>query len=158
MVLATDCEDHCHLFGTGFRVAPWPTSTVVVGGYLLGIFVDALPDKLLSAVTDRYLGYWSNHFKAYMFLATDGMWITHLILSMFLGCVIALAAKGREMVATITLVLVFCGMLGAAVLVWAATGQALILWMVLWHAADWCAIVIGGAIVRTRRSAATTLP
>jgi hypothetical protein len=69
-----------------------------------------------------------------------------------------LAAKGRELVATMTLGFVFCAMFGVAVLVWAATGQALILWMLPWYVADWFAIVIGGAIVRMRRSAATIRP
>jgi hypothetical protein len=76
---------------------------------------------------------------------------------MFVGCAVALGAKGREMVATMTLSLVFCAMTGAAVLVLLATGKALILWMLPWNSADWLAIMIGGAIVRMRRSTVTNL-
>ncbi len=69
-----------------------------------------------------------------------------------------MAAKGREMVAAMALGLVLCAMTGAASLVLVARGHGLILWMLPWNFADWFAIVIGGAIIRTRRSVATTRP
>jgi len=145
-----------HLADNGFRVAPWSTAAAVVGGFLLHRFVSGLPDKVLSAVTDRYLMYWSTHFKAYIWML-NGMLIEHLVLSMFVGCVVALAAKGREMIATMTLALVPCALMGGA-LIWVATHRPLdVAWM-LWLFADPFAIVVGGAIVRTRRSAAKPLP
>jgi hypothetical protein len=148
-----------HLFGTGFRDAPWSTSAAVVGGYLLGAFLHGLPDKVLSAVTDTYLAYWSKHFKAYMFWATDGMLMAHVILSTLVGSMVALAAKGREMVATMTLGLILgaLGVAGSLAMV-ARTGDGSFLWIMLLQFADSFAMVIGGAIVRTRRSAATTRP
>lgn len=103
-----------HLVGAGFRGAPWSTTAAIVGGIFLLHFVGGLPDEVLSAVTDRYLTYWSNHFKAYMFWATDGMLIAHLILSMLVGCMVAVVARGREMVATMALSLILCGMVGFA--------------------------------------------
>ena len=146
------------LAGAGFRGAPWSTTAAVVGGLFLMHFVGGLPDKVLSAVTDRYLTYWSNHFKAYVFWATDGMLIAHLILSMFVGCMVAVAAKGREMVATMTLSLVLFGLAVPAYFAVVAEnwlmGEAL--WWMLFQCAGPFAIVIGGAIVRTRRSAATS--
>jgi hypothetical protein len=145
-----------HLADTGFRVAPWSTAAAVAGGFLLHRFVSGLPDKVLSAVTDRYLMYWSTHFKAYIWML-NGMLIEHLVLSMFVGCVVALAAKRREMIATMTLALVPCALMGGA-LIWVATHRPLdVAWM-LWLFADPFAIVVGGAIVRTRRSAAKPLP
>ena len=145
-----------HLVRIGFRGAPWSTTAAVIGGFLLHRFVSGLPDKLLSAVTDRYLAFWSTHFKAYIWML-NGMPIEHLIGSMFVGCVVALAAKGREMIATMTLALVFCTLIGAAV-VWVAAHRPMdVAWM-LWSCADPVAIVVGGAIVRMRRSAAATLP
>ena len=145
-----------HLADTGVRVAPWSTAAAVVGGFLLHRFVSGLPDKVLSAVTDRYLMYWSTHFKAYIWML-NGMLIEHLVLSMFVGCVVALAAKRREMIATMTLALVPCALMGGA-LIWVATHRPLdVAWM-LWLFADPFAIVVGGAIVRTRRSAAKPLP
>jgi hypothetical protein len=145
-----------HLFGTSFRVAPWSTTAAVVGGFLLHRFVSGLPDKLLSAVTDKYLFYWSAHFQAYMWIL-KGMLIAHLILWMFVGCMVAMVAKGREMVATMTLVLVQCALIGTA-WVWVAMHRPMgVAWM-LWSCAGPCAIVLGGAIVRMLRSAAKALP
>jgi hypothetical protein len=147
-----------HLAGTGFRVAPWSTAAAVVGGFLLLRFASGLPERAIFAVLHRYQVF-EHHFNAYVFFATDGIAIGHVIVSMFVGCIVALAAKGREMVATMTLGLVLCTLGVAAYLVWVArTGDTSILWMLPWHFADWTAIVIGGAIVRTRRSAATTRP
>jgi len=146
-----------HLVGNAFRVAPWLTAATVIGGLLLNRFVSGLPERTMFAVLHRYQVI-DHHFSAYVFFATDGIAIGHVITSMFVGCVVALATKGREMVATMTLGLVLCAMTGAAVLVWVATGQALNLWMLPWYIGDWFAIVIGGVIVRMRRSAATNLP
>jgi hypothetical protein len=149
-----------HLFGTGFRVAPWTTAAAVAGGYLLANFVHGLPDKVLLAVTNRYLGYWSNHLKAYMFWASDGMWAANLILSMFVGCMVALAAKGREMVATMTLAIVFSTMVGVAYFASVAKHWPMDLalsWM-LFQCSDKFAMIVGGVIVRTARSAARVRP
>ena len=144
-----------HLCGNGFRAAPWSTAAAVVGGFLLHRFVSGLPDKILSAVTDRYLAFWSTHFRAYIWML-KGMPIEHLVGSMFVGCVVALAAKGREMVATMTLALFLCALIGAAA-VWVAAHRPMDVAWLLWSCADPVAIVVGGAIVRMRRSAATPL-
>jgi hypothetical protein len=145
-----------HLGGTGFRGAPWSTAVAVIGGFVLHRFISGLPDKILSTVTDRYLAFWSTHFNAYVWML-NGMSIEHLIGAMFVGCVVALVAKGREMIATLTLALVLCVLIGAA-FVWIATHRPMdVAWM-LWSCADPLAIVIGGAIVRMRRSAAATPP
>jgi hypothetical protein len=149
-----------HLVIAAFRGAPWSTTAVVVGGFLLHRFVSGLPDKALSVVTDKYLIYWSNHFEAYKFWATDGMLIAQFIASLFVGCMVALVAKGREMVATMTLGFIYCAMVGFACVAWAATHwptSAGIQW-ILWSCASPFAIVVGGAIVRLTRSAVTTRP
>jgi hypothetical protein len=49
-------------------------------------------------------------------------------------------------------------MTGAAVLILLATGKTLALWMLPWYVADWLAIMIGGVIVRMRRSDTTDSP
>ena len=147
-----------HIFGTTFRVAPWSIASVVVGGFLLHRFVSGLPNRLLSAVTDKYLFYWSAHFQAYIWIL-KGMWPAQLILSMFVGCMVAFLAKGREMVATMTLVLVQFALIGSA-WVWVAMHRPVGMAWMLWSCADACAVVLGGAIVRTlrSRSAATARP
>ena len=142
-----------HLGGNGFRGAPWSTTAAVIGGFVLHRFVSGLPDKILSAVTDTYLAFWSTHFKAYIWML-NGMPIEQLIGTMFVGCVVAFAAKGREMIATMTLALVFCTLIGAA-FVWVAMYRSVDVAWLLCSCADPVALVIGGAIVRTRRAAAT---
>jgi len=147
-----------HLAGSGFRAAPWLTSAVVVGGFLLYGFVSGLPDKVLAAITDRYLTDWSAHFKTYMFVASDGMLIAHIMLSMFIGCLVALTAKGKEMVATMTLSLILCAMAGIVFVasiaqLWPTEDG---LWWMLAQLAGPFAILVGGAIVRSRRSISTT--
>jgi hypothetical protein len=146
-----------HLVGIGFRIAPWSTTAAVVGGFLLLRFGSGLPERAIFAVLRRYQVF-EHHFNAYVFFATEGIAIGHVIASMFVGCIVALAAKGREIVATMTLDLVLCAMTGAALLVLEARGHSLILWMLPWYFADWFAIVIGGVIVRESRSAMSRRP
>ena len=145
-----------HLVAAGFGTAPWSTTAAVIGGFLLHRFVHGLPDKLLRVVTDRYLAYWSTHFEIYMFWATGGMLIAHLIASVFIGCLVASATKRREMVATVTLALVL-GALGIiASLVWLVrTGDT---WMLVLQCSDALAVAVGGIIVRIGRTAVTTSP
>jgi hypothetical protein len=138
-----------HLFGAGFRAAPWSTAAAVVGGFFLLRLVSGLPEHGIFAVLRRYRVF-DHHFGSYVFLATDGVAVAHVMASMFVGCIVALAAKGREMVATMTLGLILGAMDGAASLVWVARGHGSFLWAVPWYFADLLAIVIGGAIVRTR--------
>lgn len=141
-----------HLFFRAFRGTPWSTSAAVAGGLLLSRFVFPLLEKAIFAVLDRY-DLFEHHFSAYMFFATDGIAFAHVVASMLVGCAAALAAKGREMVATMTLVLILCAMTGTA-LVWVASRNAAIPWgMMPWYLADWFAILIGGIIVRESRSA-----
>jgi|HubBroStandDraft_1064217.scaffolds.fasta_scaffold104814_1 hypothetical protein len=139
-----------HLAGAAFRSAPWTMAAAIVGGFLLHGFLSGLPEKFLSAVTDRYLMFWSAHFQAYTWVL-NGVGIAHLMASLLVGCMVALAAKGREMVATMALALVFCGMVAAA-LVWVATRRPIDVAWLLWASSGPFAIVMGGFIVRTRRS------
>lgn len=143
-----------HLIVTGFCVAPWRTIVAAIGGLLLNRFVSGLPDKLLAVVTDRYLMFWSTHFAAYIWVL-NGMLIEHVILAMLVGGIVALATKGGEMIATITLALVLCAWISAS-LVWAVAHLPIDVTWMLWLFADPVTIVVGGAIVRTRRSAAAT--
>jgi hypothetical protein len=139
-----------HLAGAAFGSAPWTMAAAIVGGFLLHGFLSGLPEKFLSAVTDRYLMFWSAHFQAYTWVL-DGVGIAHLMASLLVGCMAAWAAKGREMVATMALALVFCGMVAAA-LVWVATRRPIDVAWLLWASSGPFAIVMGGFIVRTRRS------
>jgi hypothetical protein len=147
-----------HLFGAGFRVAPWSITAAVVGGFLLRRFVSGLPGRAIFAVLHTYRVF-DHYFNTYVFFATDGIAIGHVIASLFVGCIVALVAKRREMIATMTLGLVLGAMTGVA-LAWVGRQWPMndtIVWM-LWNCADLFAIVMGGVIIRTRRVAATTRP
>lgn len=143
-----------HLIGIGFRAAPWAIAAAVAGGFLLNRLVSGLPERAIFAVLERY-SVFDHHFNAYLFFATDGIAIGHVIASLFVGCMVALVARSKEMVATIALALAFFTMTAAAVPVWIATGHGPIPSMLAWNFASWLAIMIGGAIVRMRRSATT---
>jgi hypothetical protein len=140
-----------HLFAAGFRTAPWSTAATVVAGFFLHRLLQRLPGAVLSKATDRYLMFWSAHFQADLWLL-NGMGMAHLLLSLLVGCTVALVAKGREMVAAVTLALIFFPMTGAALVSVAVRGHVAGEWM-LWSCADPVAIMVGGLIVRTLRSA-----
>jgi hypothetical protein len=141
-----------HLFLSGLRTSPL-TWAAVIGGLFLLRFTHSAPDWLLSQLTDKYLTYWSNHFAAYLWLLKV-MWIEYLATSLFTGCMVALLAKGREVVATSTLGLILGGMALVSVTVVAATGHFVSFWGLIMTFIDGVALVFGGVIVRRHRSAA----
>jgi hypothetical protein len=141
-----------HLLRAGLCGAPWSTAAAVMGGFLLLRLISGFRERAIFAVLLRYRVF-DNHFNVYVFFATYGIAIGHVITSLLAGCVVGLAAKGREMVATMTLALIFGAMFGAATVVLLARGHdPFWLGMLPWNFADWFAIIIGGAIVRIRRS------
>lgn len=140
-----------HLARTGFCVAPWSTISAVAGGFLLRRFVFGLPERAIFAVLERYRVF-DHHFNAYLFFASTGIDIGRVITSMFVGCTVAVAAKRREMVATMMLGFVLSVFCGVAILATVPWGRPFFLWTLPWQFADWVAIVVGGAIVRNARS------
>jgi hypothetical protein len=82
-----------HLAARGFRVAPWSTAVAVIGGFLLNRLVSGMSEQAIFAALHRY-HIFDRHFSAYVFFATDGVAIGHVIASMLVGCAVALAAKG----------------------------------------------------------------
>jgi hypothetical protein len=150
-----------HLIPTAFRVAPWSTTAGVIGGFLTRGLLARLPGRTIFAVIERYQVY-QYHFKTYVFFASTGIDIGIFITFLFAGCIVALVAKGTEMAAAMVLSLIFgamavVGLVGFQYVV-GRTGYLESLWMLKWYFADSLAIVIGAAIVRTRRSNARTLP
>jgi hypothetical protein len=145
-----------HLIYSAYRVAPWSTAAAVVGGFLLRWLVTGFlgfPERAIFAVLERYQVP-DKHFNTYVFFATTGIDIGQLIVFLLVGCVAALAAKGREMAAAITLSLIFAGMSGVALFEWVASGHTWLLRSLLpWNFADSFAILIGAAIVRSSRTA-----
>ena len=140
----------------GFRTAPGLTTAAVAGGFVLRKLVARWVEPPIFAVLERYHVY-EHHFSTYTFFASTGIDIGHLITFLLIGFMVALVARGREMVATMTLGLVFGAMLVVAfaftVTHW---GYGTALSRAMWNFSDSLAIVIAGAIVRTHRLGAAT--
>ena len=86
----------------GVRTAPWLTTASIAGGIYLRKLVGGLVEPSIFAVLERYHVY-ENHFSTYMFFASTGIDIGHLIIFLLIGFVVAFVARGREMVATMSL-------------------------------------------------------
>ena len=149
-----------HLIVGGFRDAPWTIVGAAVAGFLLRWSGAQLPAELVVAFLRKYPVYPNYDHKnirdLWMFWVPNAIFIGDLLQSMLIGAVIAIAAKGKEMLATITLVLVLSAMTGAALWVMVVGGHIWIPWMMVLNLSSWFAIVAGGAIVRTRRLRAAT--
>lgn len=146
-----------HLIVDGLYNAPWSTAAVVLGGFFLWRFVCGLPERAIFAVLQRYRVF-DHHFDTYVFFASTGIVIGQLLASFFVGCMVALAAKGREMITTMTLSLVHTVLLGTAISVWVVRGQFWGFGILPWQFAIQVTIVIGGAVVRRTRSAVEHRP
>ena len=140
----------------GFRTAPGLTTAAVAGGFLLRKLLARWVEPPIFAVLERYHVY-EHHFGTYMFFASTGIDIGHLITFLLIGFVVALVARGREMVATMTLGLVFGAMLVVAfAFVVTHWGYGTALSRAMWNLSDSLAIVVAGAIVRTQRLSTAT--
>jgi hypothetical protein len=97
-----------HLVGAGFRVAPWTITGTVLGGYVLLTFGGSLPERAIVSVLQfrrhHVTPYYTwPQFQAYLFWLNNGILAGRLLMSMLIGCIVAVAAKEREMVSTMTL-------------------------------------------------------
>jgi hypothetical protein len=144
------------LAALAFRTAPWLTTAAVAGGVFLRKLVARRVEPTIFAVLERYQVY-QHHFSAYVFFASTGIDIGHLITFLLIGFVVAFVAREREMVATMSL-----GFLWGALTVVSfpavvmQSGYGTALSRVTVYFADSLAIVIAGVIVRTHRLGAAT--
>jgi hypothetical protein len=139
-----------HLVGAAFRVAPWSIAGTVLLGFVLRRFSFSLPERIIVTVLRTQRPYSNLHYGFYVWQVTYGIPILHVIVSTLLGCVVALVAKRREMTATMTLALVLCALIGAALVRVASQGPMDVAW-VLWSFPDPFATILGGVIVREFR-------
>jgi hypothetical protein len=141
-----------HLVGGGLRGAPWRIASVVLRGYLLLSYSSMLSERVIVAVLllhPIYPNYdHKNVVALWMFvpLAIHSGWI---IASMLVGCIVAMAIKGKEMVATSALGLVFLipRSIGAIL------DRAPSLSMDVFLLSCMASFVIGGGLVRKIRGA-----
>jgi hypothetical protein len=147
------------LASCGFRTVPWVTAAAVVGGFLLRKLVAPLIGSVTFAVLEKYQAFFEHHFSAYLFFASTGLDIEHLIAFLLIGFIVAFVARQREMVATIVLGLIY-GPIAAVGFIYVVTktGNDALLWRLTWIFADAFAIVTAGAIVRMHRLATKSRP
>ena len=144
-----------HLVGAGLRVAPWRTAGVVLMGFLLLRVGYGWPEYLLVAVLRTQKPYSNAHVDAYMFFLTWGILVGRVLQPMIIGCLVAVAAKGREMAATVALGFVTGALTSLAFLNWVKhrPENAYLLSFFVSQFGSSVMIVIGGVIVREIRSA-----
>jgi hypothetical protein len=145
-----------YLIGSGFRFAPWRITGAVLMGRLLLWYGLMLPEKLIVAVLRVYPIYpdydHKNVVALWMFWVPLAIQIGWIIVAMFIGSLVAMVAKGREMVATMTLGLTFLAprMVGVVIFWPPKFSQADIFLAFI------VAFVVGGGIVRKLRLAVLT--
>jgi len=150
-----------HLAGAGFRVAPWSIAGAVVMGYLLRWFSAGLPEQVIVGVLHFRRHHVTPYYtwpqaQTYLLWLNSGIWIGHLLLSLFIGCFVAVVARGSEMVAATALGLLCGAMNGVGFLVLVARHSpenAYLAPFLVHQFASSIMIVIGGVIVRESRSA-----
>jgi hypothetical protein len=148
-----------HLAGAAFHTAtPWPVVALFLG-LLLSRFSAGLPEHLIVALLRTQRPYSSRHYEAYVWLLAYGIPIISITQSLLIGCVVALLARGREMVATMAL-----SLLSAATIAWllfiffgrTPPTRPVIPFLAPFlfsRALELIGIVAGGVIVRKARSA-----
>jgi hypothetical protein len=96
-----------HLIGSGFRFAPWRiVAAVLIGRWLLPYGL-MLPEKTIVAVLRWHPVYpnydHENVYELWMFWVPLAIQIGWVIVPLLIGCFVAMAVRGREMLATMTL-------------------------------------------------------
>lgn len=89
-----------HLFWNGVRAAPFVVAIATIAGFIFLRFAERLPQWGISAVVNEIPGYYENHFQAWTFWVTYGIAIGIILVETLVGCLIALAVRGKEVVVT----------------------------------------------------------
>ncbi len=146
-----------HGGGAAVRAAPWSMLVIVIGGFWLTGWATRSSQHALRMFLDAHRVYeW--HPSAYLFWLTFPLKMGRLILCIAIGALVALAAKGSEMVAVVVLALVQIALFLAGTLALIVGGRDWLHWflvMLLWNGLSVIATIVGGAIVRTRRPVPT---
>lgn len=150
-----------YLSAEGFRTSPWTVAALVAAAFLLRWYVSmitgsAINDALDAALT-RLRIYDADDPRSYVFWLTTGMLLIRWIQNALVGAALAAIAKGREMVATISLavlgIVLAIPSIGVAV---ARNGDFGVL-RTLFHTLLFSVtIVLAGALVKTLRSRTIT--
>lgn len=138
-----------HLMGTGFCAAPWLIAGAVLGGCLALWFGLEWGDLALF--------HFNVDLHAHGLRMVPLLWgiqAERFVVMMLVGCLVALAVKGREMVTAIALSLVCAALSGLAYPAWTIVrNPESALPVRVFQLAASIAILLGGAIVREIRFA-----
>ena len=95
-----------HLFRAAFRNASWSLGSIVLMGFLFHWFSATLPERVVMAILHAQRPYSNLHYDFYIWLINYGVLTACVLTSLLIGCIVAVLAKGREVVATIMLTVV----------------------------------------------------
>lgn len=151
------------LVGRGFRTAPWLIVGIALGGALLlqfttGNFQRVIMEIILFLNHHVEPYYNSEQAASHMFWMYYTVFVGSLLESLIVGCFVALAAKRREMIATLALSIVSLAM--TATIFWALVvthkpvDPVVFPRIMIHQLGASLLIVIGGIIVREIRSPA----
>ena len=147
-----------HASGNAFRSAPWLMLAAVIGGFWLIGFATRFSLHAMQTFLDAHRVYELDP-RAYLFWLKFPLEIGRVILCGLIGALVAFTAKRTEMAAVMALALIQMALFLAGALTLIIRGREWLDWflvMLLWNGLCAIATVIAGAIVRTRRSRATT--
>ncbi len=143
-----------HSIGATFRSSRSPLAGAVVFGFLLRQ-VAGSPERIIVAILRTQTPYSNLHYDFYVWMVTWGIPIVGIIESVMIGCAVAAVAKGREIIATITMCVASAVFVGLSFfLLWRQIpSQVPMPWpLLLLNLENWIAIVLGGILVRKLRS------
>jgi hypothetical protein len=144
--------------------SPWSITGGVLAGYLALVFSTSLPEQMIVGVLHFFRHHVTPYYvdlKTYVLWLNTSILIGRLLMSLFVGCIVATATKGKEMLVTMTLALVLGATAGRGILVllarhWPEYGFLLSFYVDQLGRASM--IVMGGVIVREKRLAASRRP
>ena len=144
-----------HLAGTAFRTAPFLMAGAVAAGCLLIGIASRFSVQATHAFLESHRVY-ESHPDAYLFWIKFPLQTGRMVVCFLAGVLLALAARRRELIATLTLAVVEIAFFLSAVLVVIASGRAWLHWflaMLPWNGLFSLAILTGGITVQRWRSA-----
>jgi hypothetical protein len=144
-----------HSIRAAFRSAPSPIAAGVLLGFLLRRVGLSNPEDIVVAILRTQTPYSNLHYDFYVWMVTWGIPIVGLIESLLIGCAVAAVARGREIVATMTMNVLSAVFVAASfLLLWRQLpSQMPVPWpLLVLNFENWIAIVLGGILVRKFRS------
>lgn len=145
-----------HLLATGFRAAPWTVIAMVTGAFLLRWWLSMSTLPALNSLLTRLYPYDADDPRAYLSWLTATMLLIRWMENALLGALVALIAKGREMISTIGLALLGVGLAVPSIgIALARTGDLGVLRMLVHTLIFSVTIIAAGTFVRALRTRTT---